>query len=150
MQQPPRDENGTTEPHDSKEIVDGGLLIRRIDPRQHLVLDENRNCRRISTKTFQPSSEPKGGMSVDLKQLMDEAEVDATVFVTTPKHIGSVCFTASAARACELLVGYDPLNNNDFHGEVWGKNRPNRFTGSQSKALLAACSWFVKIPDAEI
>jgi hypothetical protein len=90
------------------------------------------------------------GMSVDLKQLMDEAAIDPQVFVTTPKHIGSVCFKASAARNSNLLVGYDPLNDNPYHGEIWGRNRPNRFSGSQSKDLLIACSWFVKIPDVEI
>jgi hypothetical protein len=89
-------------------------------------------------------------MSVDLKQLMDEASVDAKIFVTTPKHIGSVYFKANAARAADLLVGYDPLHDNAYHGEVWGKNRPNRFSKSQSQALLSACSWFVKIPGVEI
>jgi hypothetical protein len=150
LKPPPRDATGTTEPHDHSEIEAEGLLIRRIDPIQHVVPDENRNCRRISTKAFQPSSEPKGGMSVDLKQLMDEAAVDARNFVTTPKHIGSVYFKASAARTADLLVGYDPLNDNAYHGEVWGKNRPNRFSKTQSQALLNACSWFVEIPDVEI
>ncbi len=150
LKQPPRDENGAIKPHNHNEIVPEGLLIRRIDPAQHLVHDENRNCTRISTKAFQPSSELNGGMSVDLNQLMQAASIDAAKFVTTPKHVGSVSFTAGAARSEKLLVGYDPLEDNRYHGEVWGDTKPNKFSKAQSKALISACTWFVKIPNVEI
>jgi len=89
-------------------------------------------------------------MSVDIKKLIDSSGIDAQTYVTTPKYVGSVAFTATVARSAGLLVGYDPVPDNPYHGEVWGSNRPNRFSSSQQKALLNACQWFVEIPDVEI
>lgn len=138
------------EPYDEPEIEAAETLIRRIDRTQHVVRDENFNCERISTKAFSPSSEPNGGMSVDIKRLIEQAGLDAREYVTTPKYIGSVAFSAGAARDENLLVGYDPSPDNPYHGEVWGENRPNRFTRAQKNALLAASVWFVEIPGVEI
>lgn len=89
-------------------------------------------------------------MSVDIEELILAVGGNPATHVTTPKYIGSVRFPVSAARSAELLVGYDPLPDNQCHGEVWGTLRPNRFSKTQQRALLAASTWLVKIPDAEI
>jgi hypothetical protein len=136
------------EPYDEKAIAPDDLIIRRIDPFQHIVTDENRKCRRISSKAFSPST--NGGMSVDIEKLILAAGLDPRQYVTTPKYIGSVAFSAGSARAAKLFVGYDPLPENPFHGEVWGNPRPDRFTGTQKKKLAAASEWYVQIPGVEI
>lgn len=150
MHPPPLDEQGAVKPHDCAEIHDAHILIRRIDPSQHVVDDENRQCMRISSKAIQPSSVPNGGMSVDLHQRLVDADVDPAGFVTTPKHVGSLQFEVSAARNTDLLVGCEPLADNPYHGEVWGAERPNRFSKSQQKAILSACSWLVPIDNVQI
>ncbi|UIY25900.1 hypothetical protein LZK76_10915 [Rhizobium leguminosarum] len=146
MKQPTRDAAGKVTPHDHEEIANDDLLIRRIDPKQHVVPDENLNCRRLSSKAFQPSSHEGGGMSVDIQKLIESEGLDPAIYTTSPKYLGSIRFTAGAARAANLLVGYDPLPENPHHGEVWGENRPNRFSRTQQKAICAASTWLVSVP----
>jgi hypothetical protein len=138
------------EPHNHPEIDDSDLLIRRVDPVQHVVYDENRGCRRISSKAFQPSGQINGGMSIDIEKLIVDGGLDPAVFVVTPKHRGAVAFSADAARTVGLRVGYDPVDGNPYHGEVWGGNRPNKFTGTQEKAIRAAARWYVPITDVQL
>lgn len=135
----------TVDPYDDINILGTDLLIRRIDPKQHIISDENLGCLRISSKAFHPSSEPNGGLSVDVKSIIDAAGIDAKLYVTNPKQIGSVAFRTAAARAVELIVGFDPEPDNPYHGQVWGN-----FSRSQEKALLNAIEWFVEIPDVKI
>ena len=120
----------TVNPYDDLKIFADDLLIRRIDPKQHIINDENLGCLRISSKAFHPSSEHNGGLSVDVKSLIDAAGIDPKLFVTNPKQIGSVAFKTGAARAVELKVGLDPEPDNPYHGQVWGK-----FSKPQEKAL---------------
>lgn len=82
-------------------------------------------------KVFSPSSEPNGGMSVDIERLMLADGVDPREYVTTPVFTGSVAFSAGAARALGLIVGYDPIPTNPYRGEVWSADRPNRFSRQQ-------------------
>lgn len=137
------------EPHDSPEIADPDLLIRRIDPIEHLATDDRGNSR-ISSKAFKPSSRPPFGLSIDVKKLIERAGLRPEVFVTTPKFLGSVEFPASVVRSADLMVGLDPLSENLFHGEVWGKVRPDRFSASQERALMRGCAWLVPLPGVRI
>lgn len=89
-------------------------------------------------------------MSVDLLALMIAVEVDAQSHVTTPQFTGAIALVASAIRDLDLRVGYDPVPSNSYHGEVWGKERPNKFTNAQSRGLANAARWFVAIPDVEL
>jgi hypothetical protein len=73
-------------------------------------------------------------MSIDIKPSIEAAGLDAATFVTTPKWTGSVVFKAGAARALGFMVGYDPITDNDHHGEVWGV-----FTKRTSKSLQRSC-----------
>jgi hypothetical protein len=151
VQPPPLNEDGLVTPHDHPEILGTDLLIRRIDPQNHVVRDDNRRCYRLSSKVFQPSSEEGGGMSVDVERLIVDAGLDPTEFVTSnPKHAGAIAFPVSAAREEKLLVGWDPIPENEYHAEVWGNNRPNRFSGSQRKALAQASYWYLPIDGVDI
>lgn len=137
-------------PYDEALINADDLIIRRIDPVQHIILDQNRNCRRISSKAYKPSSGPDAGMSVDIEALIVAAGVVPQAFVTTPKFTGSVSFAASAIRALGLWVGYEPIPGNPHHGEVWGNPQANKFTSAQNRALTAGAQWYVQIPNVEL
>jgi hypothetical protein len=138
------------EPYDEPEIENNDVIIRRVNPAQHVVPDETTGKLRTSSKLFSPSSGPKGGMSVDLLRLMEAGGINAREFVTTPVFTGSVCFSADAARTAGLRVGYDPVEGNPYHGEVWGSERQSSFTRPQKRLLAAASTWFVELPGVEI
>lgn len=89
-------------------------------------------------------------MSIDLPELILEAGLNPTDYVTTARFVGSVQFNASVAREANLLVGYDPREDNPYHGEVWGAARPNRFSRSQQRALMANSIWLVPIANVEL
>jgi hypothetical protein len=48
-------------------------------------------------------------------------------------------------RAEGFWVGYDPLPNNSFHGEVWGE-----FSKAKQYRLMEIAEWFVAIQGASI
>lgn len=135
---------GQVIPHDHPEIKNTDGIIRRISEEQ-LVFDEKIGRKRISTKAFQASSGPNEGMSVDLQVQIEEAGLDARVYVTTPKWIGSVRLEAGTLRERNLKVGFRPTRNNPYHGEVWGA-----FPKSTQRYLLNNCVWFVEIPGVSI
>lgn len=137
------------EPYNEDEIEDEDTVIRRISA-EYVVPDSNTGGDRISSMAFSASSGPNGGMSVDLLALMNDAGVDAETFVTTPIFTGSVQFPAGAARAAELWIGFDPLPENPYHGEVWRNFNGGRFTKGQVRALTNAAEWFVEIPNVTI
>lgn len=139
------------EPYDEDDIDPEDFVIRRVNPDQHVVQDDNTGRLRTSSKLFTPSSGTNGGMSVDILKLIEEANLNPQEYVTTPVFTGSVCFSAQDARALGLRVGYDPLEENPYHGEVWGPaDRPQRFTKGEKRALARASEWFVEIPDVDI
>ena len=68
-------------------------------------------------------------MSVDVEALIVSAGFIPQNYVTTPVFTGSVFFTAAAIRDQGLRIGYDPIPENKFHGEVWGPaSKPNTKT----------------------
>ena len=140
----------SVKPYDEDDIHPNHNIIRRINPVQHVVWDENRGCNRISSKAFSPSSGVGGGMSVDVEAKIIADHLSPHEYVTTPAFTGSVHFLASAARALDLWIGYDPLPENPYHGEVWNSVRPNRFSNAQKKGLQNACNWYVPLDDVEI
>ncbi|BAV46421.1 hypothetical protein MesoLj113a_34890 [Mesorhizobium sp. 113-1-2] len=145
---PPRDDDGDVIPHDHAEILPGDTLIRRVNPIHHVVSDDNRNCRRLSSKLMKPQG---GGMSVDHERSILEEGKDPVAFVRTPVYVAAVQFQAQAARAAALRVGYDPIEGNAFHCEVWGAApRADKFTGAQEKTLLNTCGWYIPIEGVEI
>lgn len=143
LEPPPRNPQGEVLPHDHSGIAPTDGVIRRISDQQ-LVVDSS-GQRRVSSKAFKASSGPIGGMSVDLEKLIVEAMQDPRAFVTTPRWMGSVRFEAGALREEGFLVGFDPLPENPYHGEVWGK-----FTKAQQRHLQEGAVWFVEIPGVKL
>lgn len=138
------------DPYDEDQIDENDVVIRRINPRQHVVWDDNLGRRRVSSKAFSPSSRSNGGMSVDIEALIVADGHDPHEYVTTPIFTGSVALRAGDARALQLRIGYDPLPDNPYHGEVWGSSRPNRFSRRQKNGLIAASTWYVELKDVAI
>ena len=95
-----------------------------------------------------PGAPPEGTGVEAVLRLSDG--VDPRQYVTTPVFTGSVAFSAGAARALGLLVGYDPVPTNPYHGEVWGGSRPNRFSQRQKKGLAEASRWYVELDGVDI
>ena len=144
LKPPRRDEQGVVIPHDHDEIYSDDQIIRRISELQ-LVDDEKTGGRRISSLAFNPSAGPNGGLSVDLKRQIEEAGLDARQYVTDARWLGSVYFTAGSLRENGFLVGFNPLQSNPYHGEIWGS-----FTRSRKNKLHQLCRWFVQINKVEI
>lgn len=142
-QSPPRDGAGEVTPHDHAEILNHHLVIRRISPKQ--IVTDAAGARRISSIAFKPSSGPNGGMSIDIEPFISDAGHDPREFVTTPFWTGSLSFVVGELRALRLLVGYDPLPENRFHGEVWGAT-----TRGQWRQLQSMAAWYVPIRNVEL
>jgi hypothetical protein len=147
-----RDFDGSVIPYDEPDINDEDEIIRRISLEQTAI---NANGQRVlSSKAFKASSGHNGGMSVDIKKLIEEAGVDPVVHVTSPRWLGSVLFKVSDIRHLGpgYMVGYDPIIDaesgemlNPFHGEVWG-----RFSRGDFNQVIQKAEWFVPYPDCEI
>ena len=140
----------TIAPYDEEEIGPDDKIIRRISPEQHIVWDDNRRRHRISKKAYSKSSGENGGMSVDIELLIVAGGKDPNVWVTTPKFTGSVSFSARQIRNFDLLIGYAPINDSPYHGEVWTSQPSNRFSNTQQKGLLKAAEWYVELKDVDI
>lgn len=142
---PPRDALGAVEPHDHAGIQPEHGVIRRISEQQ--IVSDAAGNRRVSTIAFNPSSRQSGGgLSVDLEAEIEGAGLNAREFVTNPRFVGSVRFTAQQLRGEALQIGYDPLPpDNPYHGEVWGD-----FTKGKKKRLLQLAVWFVPIEGVEL
>lgn len=143
-------------PYDEPRISVNDTIIRRINPEQHVVPDDNRNCYRISSKAYSTSSGPTGGMSVDVEALIVADDIDPQQWVTTPVFTGSVAFDSNAIRALNLWIGYDPIRDapgqpdNPYHGEVWSATGAANFTRGQKNGLARAARWYVTIPNVEL
>jgi hypothetical protein len=141
---PPRDENGKVTPHDHPDILSDDGIIRRVDPDQHAVADpKSPTGKRLSSMLLKQS----GGVSVDLQRPIEEDGLDSRNFVTNPKYLGSVRFTAGNLRHSNFKVGYDPVGptetddpENPYHGLLWG-----RISSSAYKQLMQTASWFKEI-----
>ncbi|MCU6497950.1 hypothetical protein LPN04_09110 [Rugamonas sp. A1-17] len=140
---PPRDDNGLVVPHDHPEILPEDGILRRISEQQ-LVHDAKTGGKRISSMVLKASTGTNGGLSVDLQRQIEEAGLDAREYITTPKWFGAIRFRADSLRDLGFQVGFDPLDTNPYHGEVWGNFRANQ------DALRRACTWFVTIPNCSL
>ncbi len=141
---PPRDVNGEVTPHDHHEILDQDWIIRRISALQ-ISDDPKVGGKRISSLAFKSSGGANGGMSVDLRQQIEDAGHNAETYVTTPRWIGSLIMNVGGVRGEAFLVGFHPLGDNPHHGEVWGT-----FSSPKQQRLRELSQWFVPIPDVSI
>ncbi|MFZ1107592.1 MAG: hypothetical protein WAN43_04500 [Rhodomicrobium sp.] len=147
---PEKDEQGNTLPHDHEALRTNDIVIRRISDKQ--ISDYPNGVRRISSLAFKTYQGPCEGMSVDLERFIREAGEDPRIYVTTPKWYGSLQLSVGQIRDANLLVGYDPVPKNPYHGQIW--NRDGKPTKGQQKqqerALRRISSWFVEISGVEI
>jgi hypothetical protein len=139
-------------PYDETQISSDDVIIRRVSPREHVVPDENRNCRRISSKLYKPSTGTDAGMSVDIEKLITTGGHNPRQYVVNPVFTGAVAFSARAIRSLGLWIGYEPVQGNPYHGEIWSNVllRHNRFTGTQVNGLGAAATWYVPLEGVEL
>ena len=135
---PPRDATGEVIPHDHSGIAPAAVVIRRISEKQ-IVIDKFGH-QRISSMAFTNSSDIEG-ISIDFEALILEAKLDPKKHVTTPRWIGSVALAAQDLRDEDFRVGYDPLPDNAFHGQAWGKSDKKK-----AKRLQIKIRWYVPIP----
>lgn len=144
------------DPYDDARIGAADTIIRRINPEQHVIWDENRQRNRITSKAYNKSSGPKAGMSVDIEALITTAGQQPKTYVTTPVFTGSVAFSANDVRALHLWVGYEPIKDvpnipdNPYHGEVWPMTDKKSFTEGQKTGLARTAQWYVELPDVDI
>jgi hypothetical protein len=138
LEQPQRDSNGEVIPYDCDDIDGIDVVIRRISEEQ--MVPDGKGGRRVSSMAFKKSSGPNGGMSVDIEKLIVEADIRPKEYVTTPRWMGSVRFSAKTLRDEGFMIGWDPKDHNPYHGEVWGS-----FTPSKVKRLQQLAAWYVPI-----
>jgi hypothetical protein len=144
------------EPYDEKNISRQDRIIRRINVKEHVIWDGNRQRNRISSKLYNKSSGLLDGMSVDIEALILADGVDPVDHVTTPVFTASVFFSAGDVRALGLIIGYEPVADvegqpdNPYHGEVWLTTQRKSFTRAQKKGLANSANWYVEIPDVDI
>jgi hypothetical protein len=142
---PERDAEGYVIPHNHPDINDNHEVIRRIN---NLWVKDGR----ISSMAYKASSGKNGGMSIDLKQLIENDGRNAIEFVqtTTPRLAGAVIFKVCDLRNLGFLVGYDPINGpelepNPYHGEVWGN-----FSKGQVNNLRSKAKWLLPISGVNV
>lgn len=146
----------STAPYDEPNIGDDDIIIRRINPHEHVIWDDNTKQRRISSKAYNKSSDLNEGMSVDIEALIIADNLDPKKYVQTPIFTGAVAFSAKAIRELNLRVGYDPVKDdlnapdNPYHGQVWLTEQKKRFSEKQKSGLAKAAIWYVVIPDVDI
>ena len=140
----------TAAPHDAPDIAAVDFVIRRINEKRHLVWDHDRQCRRISSMAFQASSGYGEGMSVDIEALIVAAGEEPQSFVVDADFAGAVAILVGNVRQLNLLVGYDPLDANPYHGQVWRSPQAGQFTRRQRKGLAKAAAWYVEIEGVAI
>lgn len=142
---PPLDVDGLVIPHDHEDIKSEDEIIRRIS--HHFIVTNADGRRVISSMAYKASSGKYGGMSVDLKQLIEQAGKDPKIYVTNPRWMGSVLFKVFAIRKLNYQVGYHPITGpdpNPYHGEVWGK-----FSRDDIEQFKNLAKWFVPIENVD-
>ena len=136
----PRDESGTTIPHDNEGIGDPEFLIRGIT--RHSIRNN-----RVSKSLFKSSSDPYRGLSVDLERISGGINYQSGQFV------GAVKFKAEVARGQQLLVGYDPIHGvNLAHSQVWNSPnpQPRSIGASATKRICTESIWHQSIPNVSL
>ena len=144
LEPPPLDQHGNVIPHDHPGIGSTDGIIRRIS-QYHVVIGSD-GRKRLSSRAFDASSDTNGGMSVDLQAQIEEAGLNCREYVTSPVWFGSVRFEAGALRRESLQVGFHPIEQNPYHGEIWG----NFSSAMKRRILPRLATWFVEIEGVAI
>jgi hypothetical protein len=89
-------------------------------------------------------------MSIDVESFMLSDGVDPREHCTTPRFVGSLAFQVASFRSRNCQVGYDPLPENPYHGNVWDTAGKHKFSRSIQRALLKEATWLVPLPNVAI
>jgi hypothetical protein len=146
---PQRDQASRVIPHCHLGLANDHRVIRRISD-EFVVKDNEGHPLRVSTAALEPSSvdvDPYCGLSVDLEPFILADGVDPKRHVTTPKYMASIVLAVGSFRSRNFCVGYDPLDDNPYHGGVWQDAQCNsKLTKGVRKALLCEAQWLVPVP----
>lgn len=139
---PPRDADGSVEPHDHREILDDDILLRGI-PKQWIQPAPN-GGHRISSAAFNASSDTYGGLSLAAKKALEclGRTVDDWA---AGRFSAVVCFPAEMLRSAEVQVGWDPVDNDSSHCNAWAKSGdpfPRRRSLRKRLANETGCRFF--------
>ena len=147
----PKDAAGDYIAGDSADITDAHYLIRGVSKSglSSDILEEEYDDEelKISAKFFNKSSRPPtAGMSVDVKEFIEEAGIDPEQkWRNQPNFPCSLLLRVGDVRNLGFVVGYTPIAENDFHADVWwphGKNFPR----GKRRELAENAKWFIPPP----
>lgn len=127
-------------PFDDKTISDGAFLIRKINPDYHLKKD-GKGGLRLSSGAFSASSIGSLGMSVEILDDLEAADVDLANWLLRPPYLAAVKFCAGLVRQRGYWVGRTPLPNNPYHADVWKPEMGGRFSRSFANHLAENAEW---------
>jgi hypothetical protein len=127
---PPRDPDGNTLPHDHEEIGNQHHVIRHITV-YDLYTDPQTHIKRVQSGAYSESSDPHGGMSVDIEEWMIADGLDPRHYLGDGSD-GAKRIRVGELRAQGFRVGWDPRPDNPHHGAVWGIGN-----GSKRKRRIA-------------
>ncbi len=144
LDRPPVDGDGVTLPHDHAGLDPSDIVIRLV-PRQWRVAGAQPGVWRLSSEAFQNSSDKYRGCSVLIAKLAAEAGISIEKIVASRNMLGAISVTVGQIRGRGLKVGFDPLEDDPFHGQIWEK-----ITRGTANTLLSSAAWSVPIADTVI
>lgn len=139
---PQRDGDGHVLRHNYPDILDRHHVIRRITPHD-LCTDQTSGLRRVASGAYSESSDPPGGMSVNIEEWMIADCLDPLHYLEDQSH-GATRINVGDLRAQGFQVGWDPQPNNPHHGEVWGIGN-----GSTRRKKVAALAVTIRPAEGE-
>ncbi len=126
-------------------------IIRGIQE-NHVKSSDNSNiigC--ISSFAFNCPVGEDDGMSVFIESLIIEDGKDPYEFLTEhTNYIGSVYFTVKELESIGLIIEHAPLEDNKYHGIVFGKPPKRKYAESIKRQLHRKCHWYNKIPEDKL
>ena len=134
-----------TNANNDQSISDDDWLIRRIHDK-HVVPDKNLNCWRISSAAFNPSSSDSG-VSVHIEKMIKQAGLSPKDYVKSKGATAAAKIKAEFIRSLNMDVESSPVNDDPYHGNIWGITEGGNKKESDKKKMLARMAvWLLKPP----
>lgn len=125
-------------------IDDDDALLRRVADNPYQWKRAADGSIRPTSPTMKPHSDD-GGLSVDVRRLLDDPKQPQSVLAELPGH-GLVEFRARVPRSHGLAVDHDPLPENYAHGNITGfAELPPKEAKRIQKEMAKAATW-VRMP----
>lgn len=125
LDDPPLDDEGVVIPHDHDQIRHDDVIIKRVTENDIYRSPEEV---RIATSLLSQSSDKYSGSSINIEKVILEQEDSVESYcLKFPNVIGAISFPAKLVRDNGGLVGYEPLDDDPAHGEIWEvKRKPKK------------------------